>query len=183
MIYRAFILFVLLGIPSPSLGQSGSRYTIEMVKPQSTDVLTYESRSIKIFFAFGNHIVFKLTNKTDGPIEILRDQASFVDANSRAHRIVHEGVRYIERDKSLPPTVIPPGALITDAIIPSDYIELDKDDIEWKVRNLFDGGIHLYKNKTFSVFLPLRINNRVVNQNYVFQVKELGRTRNWKARP
>ena len=77
-----------------------------MIKPRISSELKYEDAFIKIEFNIYHHIVFYLQNKTQQPIEIEWSRASFVDINSTAYRVVHEGVRYIERDKAPPPTVL-----------------------------------------------------------------------------
>ena len=155
-------------VTSLAMGQSKPQYGFKMVKPRVSTSLSFEDRFIKIQFGILTRVIFQLTNKTANPIEILWDRVSFVDTESEAHRVIHEGVRYIERDRALPPTIIPPGASASDSLFPTDYISYDSKESEWKVRDLFEPSISRYKGETFSVFLPLKVNGRIANYNFSF---------------
>lgn len=91
------------------------------------------------------------------PIEVEWARASFVDTDSEAHRVIHEGVRYIDRNNEMPSTIIPPQASINDLIHPTDYISYDSKSIEWKTSDLFSGRMSTYEGKTFSVLLPIKV--------------------------
>ena len=134
------------------------KHVIKLVKPKPSNALSFEDVNIKIQFLPGSQLSFILTNKTETPLEVLWGRASLVDMGSQAHRVMHAGVRYIERDRELPPTVIPPMAMITDTVVPTDYISYDRDSSRgWQEHPFLDPPLAKYEGKTFSLFLPLKI--------------------------
>jgi hypothetical protein len=130
-----------------------------------------------------------LENKTDYSIQIIWDEAAFVDENGISHRIMHSGVKYTDRNNSEPPTVIVRKGRIEDVIIPTDYVYFDEGyyseyytrQAEWKEKPFFEntqfGGdpknledeMQNNVGKTFQVLLPLKIQD-VVN-DYIFKFK------------
>jgi hypothetical protein len=58
-------------------------------------------------------IGFELSNQSELPIEILWDQSSFIDIDSQSSRIVHTDVRFVDKDRPQPNTVLPPRRVST----------------------------------------------------------------------
>ena len=159
----------LLLLSTPRLAQDNRRAMFKMIAPVVTRSLTYSDAYISIIFIPAKSLHFKLTNKTKQPIEIDWNHASFTDTDSTAHRVVHQGVRYIERDSNLPPTIIPPGANVFDVAHPSDYISYDSSSAEgWKMENILPDSDRELIGKVFGLFLPLKINGRLKNYNFKF---------------
>jgi hypothetical protein len=99
-----------------------------------------------------------LNNKTNVPIKVDWDQASYVDIEGQSHKVIHSGIRLIDRDKPQSTTMIPPSAKINDILIPSDHIYYEEVLIPgWRHKPLLpDAPLALRaKGKTFSIFLPL----------------------------
>lgn len=168
----ALCLLVALPLAFPVLAQSQAptrtkvEYSFKMIKPKLSPDLVYEDAFIKIRFIIWNKLAFKLENKTDNPIEIEWAKTSYIDTASGAHSVIHEGVRFIERDRALPPTVIPPSANITDVAHPSDYISYESGG-GWQMKDLFNIFAD-EEGKPFGLFLPLKINGIVKNYSFRF---------------
>ena len=154
-----------------------------MIKPKVNSELSYEDVFIRINFVVFSRIIFKLENKTQNPIEIDWASASFVDTDSRAHRIIHEGVRYIERDKASPPTIVPAGANIRDTILPADYVSYESGSSSgWKVEDILEGKLAKYEGKTIGILLPIRLRGVLKNYQFTFRIeKDLVATANRTA--
>jgi hypothetical protein len=94
--------------------RGGSRQQFE---PTSTN--TFEDEYIKIAWKpEANELDFALTNKTDVSQRVLWDDASFVTADGKTDRIMHQGVKFADRSSSMPPTLIVHGATLDDLITP-----------------------------------------------------------------
>jgi hypothetical protein len=150
-----------------AVAQTRSRFGLKLVQPKPSEDFVYEDAFIRIRFVPLTQIAFELQNKTTNVIEVLWSQASFVDTSGEAHRVIHEGIRYIERNTSLPSTVIPPGAKITDVFHPADYVEYV--DGKWQLKMLFDQPYNAYGDKTFTVFLPLKVGAVTKRYSFVFK--------------
>jgi hypothetical protein len=83
-------------------------------------------------------------------------------------------LRYIERDRPQVATIIPPEAMIEDAIVPSDHILYTSGSSGgWSSRPLFPALVEtdLYIGKTFSVFMPLELEGSVKNYSFTFRIE------------
>jgi hypothetical protein len=150
----------------------------------------FEDDLVKIaWLATSSSLSFIMENKTDHSIKIIWDEAAFVDDKGVSHRIMHSGVKYTDRNSSQPPTVVVRKGRIDDIIVPTDYVYFDEGyygqyytkKAEWKEKPFYEstqygGDPKLLENemqnnvgKTFSVLLPLEVEN-VVN-DYIFNFK------------
>lgn len=153
--------------------QSEVTYGFKMIKPRASSDLTFDDVFINVRFDISSsRLFFTLKNKSRSPIEVEWTRASFVDTDSEAHRVIHEGVRYVDRNNEMPSTIIPPQASISDLIHPTDYISYDSKSIEWKTSDLFSGRMSRYEGKTFSVFLPIKIGKVTKSYTFIFIVQK-----------
>lgn len=145
-------------------------YVFALAKPRESDNLVYEDDSIRIAFAMVKaQVQFSLQNKTESAIEINWDQAAFIDFSGLSHRVIHTGTKLNDRDKPQAPATVPPTARIGDIVYPADYAEWSGS--EWLQRPVLPPAEVAYKGRTFSVFMPLKINGEP--KNYLFTVKVL----------
>lgn len=119
----------------------------------------YEDGLIRLTFLFPEKgikgINFSMENKTDRSIKILWNEAAYLDENNFSHRVIHYGVRYIERDQPQAPGIIIPGSKLEDIVYPADYVEWKKvlgETKEWTGKPLLPAGASTLWNPKFSSF-------------------------------
>jgi len=107
----------------------------------------YEDGLIRLSFLFPEKgikgINLSMENKTDRSIKILWNEAAYLDENNFSHRVIHYGVRYIERDQPQAPSIIIPGSKLEDIVYPADYVEWKKvlgETKEWTGKPLLPSG-------------------------------------------
>ena len=128
----------------------------------------YEDDYINIVWYVGHkNFDFSLTNKTDHTIKINWDDISYVDITGNVGRVMHSGVKYIDKNNSQPATSIPRKASITDILLPTDNVHWGSSD--WVIRPLIPyeydrGGA---EGKTMSILMPIMIEN--VQNDYTFE--------------
>jgi hypothetical protein len=134
-------------------------------------------------------IEFTVNNKTDSPIKIVWDEASFVDEKGISHRLIHSGIGYEERKLPQPPTVIVGGINLQDFVHPLDYFQWkeirgmrsDKQQGYWDrtpfLPTQIKGATEELRvkagavvGKTFQVILPLEISNIRIDYLYTFRI-------------
>jgi hypothetical protein len=156
-------------------GQYPAIYRFSLTKPAASPTLEHEDATVQIKFSIpeNKQVAFTLKNKTDNPIKVDWDQVSYVDPEGKSHKAMHQGIRFIERDRSQSPTTIPPGATLEDFVYPSDAVTMIGN--EWSTPMLFPAApkAAAFKGKSFSVFMPLEVNGATKNYNFVFAIEDI----------
>jgi hypothetical protein len=124
-------------------------------------------------------ISFSITNKTGHSIKIPWDDAAFVNSSGQSMRVIHSGVKLIDRDKPQSPSIVARNSTLTDIIIPADNIRYGTYAKDWVTDVLdrdimIEGGDSLkayaryqeLKDKRIRVVLPLQIEG--VTNEYTF---------------
>lgn len=156
----------------------------EIVKQDSAEISKYVYQDSLIGIAWiptGEGFNFTLENKTDYSMKIIWDEAAFVDANGQSQRVMHEGVKYADRNSSQPPTIVVRGGNISDIVIPTNSISYTSGEYGgWSN----SGVIKPYKaasrndlmpakeniGKNMQVLLPLEIQGTVNEYLFTFEV-------------
>lgn len=127
----------------------------------------YEDDYINIVWYVGNKTFdFSLTNKTDHTIKINWDDISYVDITGNVGRVMHSGVKYIDRNNSQPATSIPRRATITDLLMPTDNVYYASG---WNEKPLIPIGYNQggAEGKKMTILMPITIEN--VQNDYTFE--------------
>jgi hypothetical protein len=154
------------------------RYKYSMLKPQVARDLSFEDSALAFRFAPApNGIACVIQNKSDEPVTVNWNVASYVDSGGEAHKVVRSGIRLMDKEAAQPPTVIPPMAKITESLVPTDHITLSSSG--WSHRPLWPDVQYLSKDAShlkqlegskFSVFLPVEMQGKVRNYNFAFTI-------------
>lgn len=158
-------------------------YAFRLINPASSASTDFEDDLLRISFVLNrNQFGFTLFNKTDEPIRFDWDKLAYVDANGESHRVIHAGIRYIERDRPQAPTIVPPNAKVSDLIFPVDYIRWQSGISrvgDWKVEGILPRAelATEYRGKRLSIFMPLEINGKFKNYNFVFEIDVVDETK------
>lgn len=170
----ALVALALSVVSNTAKASRDLRYVFVMEKPVRSAANTYEDEFIRIYFPLTRvSFAFTLQNKTDNPLTLDWNQVAYVDAFSQSHKVMHGAVRYIERDRALPPSIIPPGASLTDVVLPVDYVSYVSGRYSrWVTEDMLpnpETGQRLV-GKTIGIFIPLNPNGMVKNYNFVFSI-------------
>ena len=105
-------------------GFVGVRYQIALLKPIPNGDMSFDDSLLTFHFHVdvSDGIGFEITNKTDATASINWSSVSYIDTAGEAHKVVHAGVRFSEKNVPLVPTVIPPNARITESVFPVDRV-------------------------------------------------------------
>ncbi|MCP5052917.1 MAG: hypothetical protein GY940_37455 [bacterium] len=108
-------------------------------------------KSLEDKFSFEDHLIhvswsltqkefqFVLKNKDEfDNLTIVWDKSTFVDQKGVVHKLIHKGVKLVDRNASLPPTVLPSETKIDDMIIPADYVNYSSTLSEWIRSDIFE---------------------------------------------
>jgi hypothetical protein len=92
-----------------------------MISPDSTK-MKWSNDTIAIDFILSQaRIYFTLQNLSTETMKIIWDETTII-RNDRAMKVMHSGVKYIDRSNSQPPTTIPGKTSIDDNVLPVDNV-------------------------------------------------------------
>ena len=145
----------------------------------------YEDQLLKITWKYnGEALTFSLANNRSSSLRVLWDETALVSLDGKSHRIIHNGVRYIDSGKPMSPTVVPAGSSIDEAVMPADGVDLQTGPRSyWSVtplvaRNATRGATEdevrskLAPGGTARVLLPIEV--EAIVTEYTFTVNVIG---------
>jgi hypothetical protein len=158
------------------------KYNYSLVKPTSDPLLNFEDENIKAKFTItSDEIGFVLQNKRTDPIRINWDDASLV-LDGKVEKVMHKGVKYTERNNSMPATTIPGSATLDDLVLPTSNVSLNTiSSISWSTQPLFPAMdynnshnkemIKSNAGKEFTLYLPVKdVNGKEFGYSFVFHI-------------
>lgn len=103
-----------------------TKYAYMMESPIKSNSLIFENDSIKfiLYLTESNvqSIQIDVFNKLNTPVKIIWDDAS-ISLNGYTEKILHKHVNFTDRNKSMPPTNIPPNEGLNDILAPSNMVK------------------------------------------------------------
>jgi len=157
-------------------------------KTDTTQNMNFEDDKILANFNVGDkQISFTIKNKTDNVLKIIWDEAAIVQFGT-SHKVMHSGVKYIDRNSSQPPTAIPPQASIDDIVLPADNVYYREGSYStyysnpggWEEHDLFPKNdlnkpeiketIMNLSGQTFSVYLPIQYQEKTLDYTFNFVI-------------
>ena len=161
--------------PSNSKVKYGETQVV-MIEQEGLSKYKFEDDYIEIFWYVGTkEFNFELTNKSDYTIKLNWDDMAYVDLNGTTSRVMHSGVKYIDRNNSQPASVLPKNASMTDILLPTDNIYYS-EYYGWQSHRLFryynsntEAQLSTDIGKTVRIIFPIVIQD-VVNE-YIFEFK------------
>lgn len=139
------------------------------------NTIVYSDDDLAIGFSsiLNTAVRFSIQNKTDQTMRIIWDDTVFVDIDNSTSRVMHLGVRYIDRNDSQPPTVIPSGARVDDQIVPTKNVYYQSGRYGgWRTRPIIpqDSRALDYDGQVISVVMPIEIGGERSEYRFDFEV-------------
>ena len=170
------------------------RYSFSLVEPQS-ETMNFEDDNVKFrFVPSAENIWVAIRNKTDHDINLVRDNAEYIDSLGESRR-VHYGYDYVQEvtnfvndyDLYVTPMRIDPGSEITGYvwinIWPDFCVGEDRHSIaSYKIyylmepffpRYSFEGRGEELKDSTFNLILPIDFGGYISNYAFTFMINDV----------
>jgi hypothetical protein len=161
-----------------------SHYEFLMILPVESSTLRYEDSNITSSFVIGGkEIDFSIENKTKSPLKLIWDDAS-LGIFGRSNKVMHSGVKYIDRNSSYPPATILPNTRLDDLVVPTDNVYYSEGYFgqyfsspgSWQTSNLLlpigkkNDLSQKMVGQVITLYLPIQ-NMKNQNMGYTFQFK------------
>lgn len=100
-------------------------------QPVDSSGYSYEDKNVKMTYqpvTIATGVPLTIENKSDKPIKVVWDESSFLNESGNSERIMHDGVKFNDRNSPMVPTVIPPHGRINDAVTPTSRAHFDSSE-------------------------------------------------------
>lgn len=164
--------------PEDSKVKYGETKIVTSVSDTGISKYTYQDDYISIIWYFGHkQLNFAITNKTGYSIKLPWDEMVYVDEDGQSMRVIHSGVKYIDRNSPQAPSIVAKNATFDDILVPADNIYYVSGKYGgWEEKDLFPS----YSNqeaadessilgKTVRVVFPIIIQD--ITNEYIFEFK------------
>lgn len=141
----------------------------KVVKVENDTKFNYKDNVIDLLiFPTEKRFLFSLKNLSEHSIRIVWDEAVFVDTEGVTSKVIHEGIKYNERNNSQTNSIIISNATLEDIVVPNKNIRYSEILKEWVIDPIYPLKKDLL-NLEIKLMLPIQIKN-VINE-YVFIFK------------
>lgn len=169
--------------PADAKQQFGGTKVVNFTEADLTKY-RYEDDYIDIVWYVGQkQFNFVLKNKSNHTIKINWDDISYVDIKGNTSRIMHSGVKYVDRNASQPASSIPKGASLSDILLPVDNVFFDSQYGGWREKLLIPAYYRskeameqeapTYVGKQMRILMPISIESVQNDYTFVFNIDEL----------
>lgn len=159
-------------------------YTMQMTDSvgnpdQISTACTHVDSNLSVGFEFlKTDISMVLKNNSNSTIKINWDECLFIK-NDIPSKVMHSGVKYTDRNQSMPPSIIPKGTLHTDVIVPTDnvywkegyYSQYGSSPGGWEKKDILPTSTTNIGDKV-SLYMPINVGTTTQEYNFNFKVKD-----------
>lgn len=183
---KKVILIIIVALQScmmPPTTTTSLKLELESVQGEGEhDSSHYEDSLIAINWKYSKTLEFTLQNRSNKTLKVIWDEASYIDEKGQSNRIMHNGVKYVDRSQSQPPSSIIKGATLSDVIIPTDKVRYASGQYGgWYTMPLFSVNTwssvdtaKMYdaiRGKKVSVLLPIISEGKTIEFIFTFTIK------------
>ncbi len=152
------------------------RLKYRLISPVLSDEIKFRDQIISLSFAVGDQsFQMNLENLTVYPLKIMWDRADYTDVNNRAHRLMHSGIRYEDRNNSIPAQIVPAKGSIRQTVMPISSVVYSQEKKAYENFPLFplesDMAAGL-KGRVFYLLIPVEIDRQIIPYNFKIEITE-----------
>jgi hypothetical protein len=160
----------------PQRSYHDSHVVFALVEPlQNSDLFFSDDWMSIAFDVTPMELRFVLRNRTSEPLEILWNDAAYLDLASESHRVVHRGVPLTAKDKPHPPTTILPMCSVDEMVYPVDRIAGSRVFEDWRFNPLLPLSQFAadYEGRSFGLILPVKSRGQLRPYRFLIQLAKV----------
>lgn len=168
-------MYILAALALASWGCAKTyEYQVRLAAPKAADSGAFEDAILSAQLnLLHDSVAIRIKNKGATAIQIPWDSVSLVGVDGQAQRVIHTGVKLIEKSQTQAPTIVPPGAVHSDEITPADNIHYESGQYGgWRIEPILPNlgeRQSTYVGKRISVFLPIDVGGK--RREYKFDLE------------
>ena len=164
----------LVKVEKPS--DSSDRYSVPTIlQEDGVEKYSFRDSTISVVIGFDDILgfTFNLRNVSTTSIKIVWNETVYVDAFGNTSKLMHNGIKYAEREGDQPATTVLRNAKITDNLFPTDKVYLPSIQQGWKKEKIFPKYPPLDTDILSDVrlMIPIQIKDVINEYTFVFELK------------
>lgn len=143
-----------------------------LVEPFDNMDLYFVDDWLSVVFDVRNaELQFSLRNRTGDAMQILWNNASYLDLSGESHKIIHRGIPLADRNEPLPPTDVEPFTTLDEMVYPADRVIGSRVFSDWRLNPLLPHRQQIaeYHGQRIGLNLPVRVGHNL--REYKFRLK------------
>lgn len=157
---------------SGCVGKASDKYAFKMIEPiEATDNTFTDNGLIFQFLEVTNQIIFIIKNDTDQLVKIIWDNCVYRGFNNQPSRVIHHGVKYIDKEKPMAPSLIPPRSEIAEGVVPANHISWGSRS--WVVTKIINPYSPPAGGEMFSLYFCIERGGEEVFYNFKFIIVKI----------
>jgi len=163
------VVGVLMGCATAPSGPTRRLTLIDEGTPPAGPPLGIQAQFRTVQLA-GNRTALGLTLRNQGTVavQVPWDQVTIMMPNGVSSRVVHEGVRLMERDRPMVSSTIPPGGALVDFVYPSGLVRFVSGRYGGWVYDPFIDGFA--PGQEFGLYIPVQTPDGIRARTVRFRV-------------
>lgn len=131
-----------------------------------------------VIYGTPEQFIFELKNVSPHSLKIIWNEAAFVGLDGSTSKIMHNGVKYAQREEDQPLTTIIKGAKIKDLACPTANVYYDEGTKTgynitgngWKIKSMLPSEYNGKEAGEIRLMLPIQVKDVVNEYTFVFKV-------------
>jgi hypothetical protein len=169
---------VTLNIKLEKIARDIARYRIacRLASPTASQELQFKDKTIGVSFSIGEQsFQMRFENVSDVPVKIQWERAQYIDVNGQPQRLMHSGIRYVDRNNPIPDQMVAPHGVVEEAVIPVSNVFVSPQKNGYDIRPLLpldsDAAAGL-KGKSIILFIPVEVNRQIIPYNFKIEITD-----------
>ena len=170
---------VTLNIKLEKIARDIARYRIacRLAGPVASQELQFKDKTIGVSFSLGEQsFQMRFENVSDVPVKIQWERAQYIDVAGLPHRLMHSGIRYVDRNNPIPDQPVAPHGVVEEAVIPVGNVFVSPQKNGYDIRPLLpldnDAAAAGLKGKSVILFIPVEVNRQIIPYNFKIEITD-----------
>jgi PBP1b-binding outer membrane lipoprotein LpoB len=149
------------------------KLSCRLVRPVASKELKYRDKLIAISFVVEEQsLQMQFENLSEKEVSIRWEQAMYTDVNGQTQRLMHSGIRFLDRNNPLPAQVVKSHASVQESVIPVGNVFMSPEKKGYDIRPLFPvlGDASALKGKAITLSIPVEFNHQVQPYNFNIEI-------------
>lgn len=152
------------------------RLSYRLVSPVVSKELRFRDKDVAVAFTIGERgFEMRFENLSTYDIKILWERAEYTGVNGQPQRLMHSGVRFVDRNNPIPDQFVLSRSIVQESVFPTGNVYMLPERKGYDLRPLFPLESHDaagLKGKSVILFIPVEIDRQIIPYNFKIEITD-----------